>query len=200
MVEPQPGRKLETPTELSDAMARGETLWDLAQKGSTPPAHTPPDAPGSRASIVRLIFGVVGVLGLLSIIAVVVNPGSPVSSHPGAGGGGANASSSDPAGQAPGPASTSGSLCSVEALNPHPSVGTSDALQVSRVPPSTVVIVDLAFPGGSARYSVTSTFEGVASVLVAVNSPPSQPVEVTVTAGASACTTSLTPTEKQQRG
>ncbi len=196
---PKPGRNFGTHDELSDAVAQAGSLWDLAQQRPSPAAHTPvPNPPRSRATIVRRILGVVGILGLLSAIALIVTPGTPVSSRPGAGGGGAGASSPDTAVQTPAPVTTSRSLCSAEALDPRPSVGTSDSIQVSHVPPGTVVTVDLAFAGGSAAYSAKSNSAGVATVLVAVNTPASRPVEVFVTAGGSACSTTLTPTEAQR--
>jgi hypothetical protein len=201
MVEPPPHHEFGVPGELTDALPRGSSLWDLAQQGSQRSPHSAAasgaDALAGRRRFTLWMVGVVGVLGVVTTVSLVATVKAPVSRA--AGGGGASQSSSDSAAGAAGatvPATTSVSSCSAQAVDPDPSIGKTDEIVVSHVPVGTVVSVDLAFPGGSAQYSATSGSGGVADVRVAVvGDRPSRPVAVSVTAGDRSCTASFTPSE-----
>ena len=199
MVEPPARSEFTTPSDLKDAMDRGLSLWDLAQEGSQSSLQAPVSSGGYAEEmsrpVLRWIVGIVGVCGLIFAIGLLATSRPLASSRAGAGGGGASESSPGTAAAAIVPLTTSAAPCSVEALVSNPSAGTTDEIEVSQVPLGAMVTVDLIFAGGSAHYSVASASGGIANVRVAVNAPPSRPVGVWVTAGSSACNTSLTPSE-----
>jgi hypothetical protein len=198
MVEPPPHDEPAGPPELTDAPLRGASLWELAQEGSRRSPPTPDtsavDAMAARRRFTLRTVGVIGVVGVVTVVTLVATVTTPVSRA--AGGGGASASGSVTRAPAVSPLATSASACSAEPSDPAPSVGKTVEILVSHVPIGTEVTLDLTFPGGSAQYSATAGSGGVADVSVAViGDRPAQPVDVSVTAGASSCRTTFTPTE-----
>jgi hypothetical protein len=174
----------------------GASLWEMALegRGGSPPTE---DASAGESGNPRLrrrlwVAGVAGVLVLAGVVGL-LGIGRATDSRVGTPNGAA-ASSSAAAVSSDGTTSRQGSPCSAQPLIPDPSVGATDEIVVSNVPHGAAVTVELVYPGGSAQYSVGSNSSGVSDVPISVGSaPPSQPVEVSVTAGDSSCHTTFTP-------
>jgi len=194
MVEPIVGDDFAAPDEPWESIPRGVSLWDLAQEGVGSPRHTPiasgVDSAPSRRLLLRMA-GILGAVGLVLALGLLAAPKAPVPQGRGSRGGGQP--SPETAAPAISPAVPSGSGCSVQPLDRHPPMGSSDQIMVSDVPQHAVVTVDLAFAGGSAQYSGTSDSNGAADIRIAVMGTPLRPVEASVTAGVRSCQTSFTP-------
>jgi hypothetical protein len=196
MVQLPSRHKLPALDEETQPIPTGASLWEMALQGR---GASPPDEDASSSesgkprfrrrmwilgvACVLVIAGVVGLFGIgKSTNSGVGTPGGAPGLNTGAG------VSSD------GTTSRQGSPCLAQPLVANPAVGATDEIVVGNVPHGAAVTIQLAYSGGSAQYSAAPTSTGYSDVPISVGSaPPSQPVEVSVTAGSSSCQTSFTP-------
>jgi hypothetical protein len=181
--------------EETPLLPPGASLWEMALQGqgrSAPDEFAASSEPGKHRFRRRLwMVGVACALvlaGMVGLLGIGRSTDARVATDAGAAG------SSSGAVSANGTTSRHGSPCLAQPLVATPAVGSTDEIVVGNVPHGAAVTVQLAFPGGSAQYSAAPTVTGYSDVPISLGSAPaSQPVEVSVTAGASSCQTSFTP-------
>ncbi len=205
MTAPLPGIEPPRPSaparseDTTGESPRGATLWEMALEGGAPTLVGRDPAPLSvapRRRVPRWALTVIGVAALGGVVLAVrsfeAGKATPATSDQWAGsnpGASPSTPSASPGSQSPG----SQTACSAQPLAPTAPVGATTEILVAHVPPGSAITIDLAYPGGTARYSVPSSSSGVTEVPVAVGgAPPGQPVQVSVTAGSSSCHTLFT--------
>jgi hypothetical protein len=205
MTEPHPSAVELPGTESSAApdrqpdTPRGADLWEQALEGTDAGVEVQggfsPRPAAPRRAFRPWMIGVIATAAVAGVVFAVVSlqageaaPGSSDQAVAGSAGTNPGASPSPPR-ASPG----SQSPCSAQAVGQSTPAGATAQIVVSHVPPGAAITVDLAYPGGTARYSVPSSSSGVTEVAVTVpNAPPGSPVQVAVAAGGSTCATVLT--------
>jgi len=194
-----PGTESSAAPDPEPAAPRGADLWEQALVGGGTGVEVlggfSPRPAAPRRAFRPWMIGVIAAAAAVGVVFVVASlhagkaaPGS--SDQAAAGSAGTNPGASpSPQGASPG----SQAPCSAQTVGQSTPPGATAQIVVSHVPPGAAITVDLAYPGGTARYSVPSSSSGVTEVAVTVpNAPPGSPVQVAVAAGGSTCATVLT--------